>query len=52
MILYAVLRFIGLLCVSTNVSKRAGVLSGNFEGACFSKGLGYDPSKNVKGDGF
>ena len=52
MILYAAPRSIGPLYIPTDVGKGARVLSGNFEGARFPKGLGYDPSKNIKGNGF
>ena len=51
MILYTAPRSIGPLYVPTDVSKGTKVLSGNFKGACPPKGLGYDPGKNVKGNG-
>ena len=50
MILYAALRSIRPLCVPTDMDKEAGVLSGNFEGTCLPKELGYDPGKDVKGN--
>ena len=33
------------------MGKGAGVLSGNFEGACPPKGFGCDPGRDVKGNG-
>ena len=52
MILYTAPRSIRPLYIPTNVGKGAGILSGNFEGARPSKGLGYNPGKNIKGNGF
>ena len=51
MILYTALRFIGPLCIPTNMGKGVKALSGNFEGARPPKGFGYDPGKDIKGDG-
>ena len=51
MILYTALRSIGPLCIPTNVGKGAGVLCGNFEGVYLPKGLGCNPSKDMKGNG-
>ena len=52
MILYTAPRSIGPLCVPTDVGKGAGALSGSFEGARPPRGLGRDPGKDVKGNGF
>ena len=52
MILYTAPRSIEPLYVPTDMGKRARVLSGNFEGARPPRGLGRDPGKDVKGNGF
>ena len=51
MILYTAPRSIKPLYVPTDVGKGVKVLSGNFKGARPPKGLGYNPGKNVKGNG-